>query len=358
MFIFNNILSQFTSYQNTTFLTARQLFTHDMNGSDQAKIIEVISLIPEDQRKSLIQDIKRFITSDMNGDDKVNIVDTFIRWIPHKTRKAFIQDIERLITSDMDTDNRRTIINELAAFPGPGMYFMQEIIKFTTPDMNDHDRAILFEHISQLNRTRMFQDHFNGLESDTVFKIKRSDLKEHPKETALNYFNTIIRLNGKLPQIVYLNEQGIDAGGLTRNFITNLFQAIGIQDDENVFNIRAIDHGVIIQLEKEDDIKPSQAIGTIFGAALTGQAFTVGKVFHPVLFYMIHSLTQEEVAKIPKDLKKSTDIPSDILEKLSNLYLDTMNPDDNIDSIRMAYPVAVIAKSMFEYLNQFDSSQP
>ncbi len=69
MFIFNNILSQFTAYQNTTSFTARHLFTHEMNGYDQGTIVDAIALIPEDQRESLIQDIERFITSDIDNND-------------------------------------------------------------------------------------------------------------------------------------------------------------------------------------------------------------------------------------------------------------------------------------------------
>ncbi len=299
-----------------------------MNDSDHIKLLRLLHTIPEDQRENFIQPALRLIESGMLHCNIIRLL-RLLYTIPEDQRANFIEEALRLTTPDMDNANRRRVVNEF---------------------INTHPNA-------------------------TRFVLSRTDFQQTPKAVLLDYAKKLLEQSyGQIPLIVYKGEKGMDAEGLTRDFITNIFREI--YSNFEVFNTKSIDdQGVLIHLDNKQDSEISKAIGIILGATLINQTFSIGKGFHPVLFHMLKVLDQEDFQHIPDNIQSIADLnkllhkesSGKVFTKLFDKYIEIIYPEGlagmNHKEFLETYPephqvirsIALIAKHMYNYLVKHDN---
>lgn len=166
-----------------------------------------------------------------------------------------------------------------------------------------------------------------------------SDETRNPTRPLLQLFEEIDRRQ-QFPRFRYRGSEGIDAGGLTRNFVSEMFRTLCDPDQKRLPFMKdgdrylpQVEAGSPQTLSVDDQIKCYKAIGMLFARAITGDpslgrgddCVTTGTHFHPVLFAMIHALTPDEMNRIP-DLLVDDSVP-EIKLKLIKLYLKTRYPE-------------------------------
>jgi hypothetical protein len=169
-------------------------------------------------------------------------------------------------------------------------------------------------------------------ETLTIDPADFSDEARNPTRPLLQLFAQINKEH-RFPRIKYQNSEGIDEGGLTRDFVSNMFQALCHPDQKSLPLIESdgryfpkVEEAPLPALLLEDQIKCFRAIGMLFARALNGDcslrrdSVTTGAHFHPTLFAMIHALTLDDlIPEVPAD------VPN-IKEKLTKLYLKAQFP--------------------------------
>ncbi len=150
--------------------------------------------------------------------------------------------------------------------------------------------------------------HYIQIEQVFQFKLSRTDFKEKPKAVLLDYAKNLLEHSYEQRlSIVYKDEIRRDQGGLTRDFITNIFREIFTNSE--VFNTKLINNqGVLIHLDDAQDSKISKAIGIILGRVLSNRSSVIGIGFHPVLFQMLKVLDQEDFQHIPDNIQSIADL--------------------------------------------------
>lgn len=155
--------------------------------------------------------------------------------------------------------------------------------------------------------------------------VNVDQLKENPLavlQQALQLFDT----HKSFPKIRYETAAGIDAvgideGGITRSFMTDLVNAICHPKPPKIRQLQMIETDIGL-VPKAEDARPYQGMGMLFAVALNRhRSVLLGRHFHPILFKMMHLLTQEEMNHIPPDVTSLNDIPQAIQNKLLKLYL-------------------------------------
>ncbi len=163
-----------------------------------------------------------------------------------------------------------------------------------------------------------------------------SDEARNPTRPLLQLFEEINQKQ-RFPRIRYENSEGSDAGGLTRDFVSQIFQAL-CHPDQKSLPLMASDDRYFPKVEVApppalslgDQIKCYQAIGMLFARAINGDpslvkgSVTTGTHFHPNMFAMIHALTPDEMNLIPDPLTHES-VP-DVKLKLTRLYLKAQFP--------------------------------
>ncbi|MEN9653891.1 MAG: hypothetical protein RL235_3, partial [Chlamydiota bacterium] len=125
--------------------------------------------------------------------------------------------------------------------------------------------------------------------------------------------------------IAFEGEMGLDVGGLTREFVSLLMNAL---DRSIALPKQATEEGIIPKVVSDqpgavslpDQIRAYRSMGIFFGRALVGdQEIVLGHHFHPVLFSMLHALTEEELARASSDLP----MEDPISQKLIGVFIQT-----------------------------------
>jgi hypothetical protein len=165
-----------------------------------------------------------------------------------------------------------------------------------------------------------------------------SDEARNPTRPLLQLFEEINQ-NERFPRIKYKDSDGSDAGGLTRDFVSQIFQALCHSDQKSLPFMVAdgrylpkVEAGPLPTLPLEDQVKCYKAIGMLFARAINGDpslskgkdSVTVGAHFHSNMFAMIHALTLDEVKLIPDPLLDDS-VP-EIKQKLTKFYLKSQFP--------------------------------
>lgn len=308
----------------------------------------------------------------MTVTDMGYILDT-VRDLPLMDMGRVIRDARSLITDDMSAFE---ICNQVRLCSTNQGSLLQSLLRNVHELMQD-----------------FHETHSQNIDVTQYFYVDINDVQAHPMQVLLNFYNSILENNGRLLSVKYIGSSGVDAGGLTRDFITRLFKFVCSVDN---LPMKSEDQGILPKIDgevssisKKDQIQHLKAMGAIFGAALFNRAFTTGAYFHPVIFEMIKALSLKEIESIPEDLADSRNLTLQTLQKLLKPLLMAVYPsqfpdasaldeafaqDVTLDSLgstvgeflegypevtNIALAVAVIAKAMKKQLGEeFESKIP
>jgi hypothetical protein len=228
--------------------------------------------------------------------------------------------------------------------------FIQHLCNLRVPSIQDHLENLLALPVNErADRVEAINLQYE-LENAQAALINRplgtlivdpadfSDEARNPTRPLLQLFAEISQKQ-RFPRIRYQNSEGSDAGGLTRDFVSQIFQAL-CHPDQKSLPLMASDNRYFPKVEVapppalplEDQIKCYQAIGMLFARAINGDpslakgkdSVTTGTHFHPNMFAMIHALTLDEMNLIPDPL--AHDSVPDVKLKLTKLYLKAQFP--------------------------------
>ncbi len=402
---------------------ARTFITTETDPSNGLIVLGYLINFSEDQREQFIQQAQTFITTDTNAATRFLVLNTIAN-TRHDQRENIIHRVRMLITTDMEfcdiikifeavqiiTDLEAILGETLLGYTIPEILctdLIEDVLDLTKSDQDflntiknlqvaitllpNNQLEILMPNIQSLIASdqnyldimRAFRDALfppenqggNPIQSETQLELSRTEFQENSKALLLNYAKEIIDYgSGQTPSISYTDEKGQDVGGLTRDFITNIF--LEIYTNSEVFNTKSIDdQGVLIHLDDAQDSEISKAIGIILGTALINQTFSIGKGFHPVLFHMIKILNQKDFQHIPGNIQSIADLnkllhkesSGKVFTKLFDKYIEIIYPEGlagmNNKEFLETYPephqvirsIALIAKHMYNYLVKHDN---
>jgi hypothetical protein len=185
-----------------------------------------------------------------------------------------------------------------------------------------------------------------------LLAVSRDDVKLNP----LCYLAGITAGPHRV-RIHFLGESGVDIGGLTREFVTLLMSSLAhSQDLPKISSTEGLIPCVIANapnvVSEREQIEAYRSIGILFGRALREQdGIVLGHHFHPVLFSMLHAVTEAELGRV------STDLPMDdpICQKLigifvrENLWVPSIGaiPDTTQAQIRALAAIAGFTEAEF-----------
>ena len=291
-----------------------------------SRIAKKLHEIPSTDRQDFSKLTLSLITPTMNADQRIAIMDAvgdLVDVFSREDRANITEHALSLITPTMDVDQRIAIVDALANIPSnPDRTTRVELI-LASISCNTFmtDRDILHTIQAMLKKS-----------TDLIIN-KISDPKDKPLKILLEYYNKIsIQSNASLPKIIYKDSVAIDAGGVTRDFISKLFMSI--YSEPFKLPVKLEDNGCLPKFDKTHQIDKNtqvlclKAIGTIFGAASSrnhtsssSNNLTTGRYFHEVIFKMIHALSVEDITIIPENLSSDTNLPVKIFNNLLKVFL-------------------------------------
>lgn len=165
----------------------------------------------------------------------------------------------------------------------------------------------------------------------------RAPLEMHFEDFSKYPIQTLIHLSEAMtenafPKIEYINSPGQDVTGMTRDCITRLFYVL--------FDPNAPSLPMKSRMGKEkytpmilpeatiplkEQILCYQAIGKIFALAIIGyKSINTGPYFEPIVFAMIHSLSEKNLSTLPENIDVSNvkEFPKEVFEKLFTIYAE------------------------------------
>ncbi|GEM_PF-3799870 len=170
--------------------------------------------------------------------------------------------------------------------------------------------------------------------------VDGQELQSHPANVLFlwtKHFNDYVGF----PRIRFMTAgavdmDGIDAGGITRDFVTRLFLALHREDlvDEQKLPVLRVDQTVIPKISQNQEfdmlrqVTCYESIGRMFAHALQrSESIKIGEIYHPVLFEMLHALTALEIDQINLQQLNLDMIPQQIRNKLLKIYLKARFPE-------------------------------
>ncbi len=145
-----------------------------------------------------------------------------------------------------------------------------------------------------------------------VYAIDPQIILNHPT-AALLKFAEILQRDQFFPTIRYQNSEGVDQGGISRDFISKLFNALCSSEKTNLPHNESCASGFLPQIDPDFSLNEAkqlscyQTIGEIFGFALNQhQNILIGRHFSPILFQLIHSLSSEEIIHLAQEADETT----------------------------------------------------
>jgi len=142
------------------------------------------------------------------------------------------------------------------------------------------------------------------------FRVDSARLTDDSINYLLNYYRRI-KAENRLPNIKYINQAGIDLGGLTRDFITRLFKAIS-EKSQRLTDVEDFTQEAL------------EAIGTIFAYAIRSGSFTVGQCFSPHMFKTLRALLQHNY--IPSECSDFAKLDNEAYVEAMKIHLQSKFP--------------------------------
>lgn len=195
------------------------------------------------------------------------------------------------------------------------------------------------------------EKHFAADYSKYILAVRSKDLQEHP-ERILSCFDRLcyrsdprvkdLKVNFLTP--ILEKDEGIDAGGLSRHFMSTFFQGLAEQSRNDALENMKFSHestGMLPEWTGEENPQLYEALGKLMGFCATEDYYT-GQVFDPRLFAMIQACDGI-------DLHKSVDQLT-AREKITiyAAYLNANPSDDGSDhSLKQLVSYAALSKEEF-----------
>ncbi|MEI8300191.1 MAG: hypothetical protein WCG10_01080 [Chlamydiota bacterium] len=245
------------------------------------------------------------------------------------------------ITADMDPEKRITIINALVAARTAehvdiAVARAHSLINSTT---STADRiAIITTQLSQAAIAHQQTFTVGRSNAQETFTVDRLDFQANSTQLLLDYSKRILAHPLRtLPSIRYRGSLAVDAGGVLRDFISNLFLSIFKEPIQLPMKIE--ETGCIPKIDSSHNMELTiqiqcfKAFGTLFGAILyrnltfpSTKQITLGCYFHLVVFKMLHTLSPQDLQKIPENLVDKTNLHPDVQKKLLKPLLLDLYP--------------------------------
>ncbi|HSX37751.1 MAG TPA: hypothetical protein VLE95_02855 [Chlamydiales bacterium] len=227
---------------------------------------------------------------------------------------------QRLFNQGMNVGARLRVLAAVAALSEDARYHIQINSEALTVD----------ELVEYLHTLPWRVEQIEVLHAPQEILVNIDQLGENPKEVLENLIDQF-DIQHAFPKVRFQTaagidnigpDAGIDGGGVSRTLVTELMKALCHPEPPNERKLPMLEteKGLIPRMEDPLQLKSYRSIGMIFATALRPDRLTLtGSHFHPVLFQMIHTLTREEVDRIPL----IGDIPQDIQNKLLKLYMQS-----------------------------------
>lgn len=362
---------------------AQQLINHTTSSNSDIIIEQSFRLIAHlPNTMSVFERISVLaLINELPIEDRENFVEQAIRFVnttsSDESTEVIIAQVYQLITDNMSTIQRIASLQMLTQVPSELretflVQFSEEmsIIRRLNPGEIpiDQDNIIRIMVISSL-----------VMQIKTVFKVNSDEINENPIKVITNLFDMLNRNKMSLLPVAikYTNSEGIDEGGITRSFITDLTNAFCKSDDL----VTKGELGVIPSMDKdssslsiEDQKKCFKIMGRFFSAAMQKhRSIVVGKHFHPIVFEMIFSLNkddfiEENFAKtfdkllsiyLKKEFHLEEKEVKEILEDTISEEFKDIHYTDSKDDLIKSYEIdkkinatLIIAKSMYDSLKE------
>lgn len=309
--------------QATLIIQARRLYAghHPLVGNPLDAVVLLKEKIPENKRENFIDQIPSLV-------EEVNRLNGFANDIKLQVLLFIFQRMANVERSD----------------------FVQHLCNLRIPHIQNHLESLLAlpaDERADLVEAINLQYELEGAQAELMMLGVRTlivDPADFSNDEAGNPTRPLLQLfaeidqNRRFPRINYQNSRGSDQGGLTRDFVAKIFQAL-CHPNQQRLPLRAVDDRYLPKVEVtlpktlslDDQIKCYKAIGMIFGRVLNGDpslnkgSVTTGTHFHSHVFTMMHALTLDEMNLIP-DFLADDSIP-EIKLKLTKLYLKTQFPE-------------------------------
>ncbi len=161
----------------------------------------------------------------------------------------------------------------------------------------------------------------DNLAEHSAFQVASTSITQNPVETLRLLAEKMQNSRSPL-KTKYEDSDAIDGGGVSRDFVTKLLDALF---KPGTFPTTDPDNGLIIpKFSGKIPEKCYQGLGLIFADALN-QEICTGCRFHPTLFQMLHSLTNEEIDKV------NTEHQQDPYNKILKIYLQSQHQYSSIN---------------------------
>lgn len=231
-------------------------------------------------------------------------------WIPSRERANFITQLQTLnikgdrfleLFSNLSDTGRRLFIEHCVSGNIPEKEQFAEIQAFTANWGNNEEEEL----------TELFAPLY----------VYPSQLSNDPT-TVLNRFQKKLHLQNAYPFINYHDSPAVDAGGVTKDFTTELFNALFAPVPRlPLKTITSTGNGPLPMMENDNQGACYRGIGYIFGVALLEHCqIQIGSRFSPSLYAMLHVLSWEELRNLPK-IRNASSIPPQVIQKLQKVYL-------------------------------------
>lgn len=194
-------------------------------------------------------------------------------------------------------------------------------------------QILCFEDLQIFFEELLFDDEIHA--HTNTFEMCFQDPEQCPVYLLTILYELLQRYHS-FPRIIYQDSEGIDAGGLSRDFVARLFKRIF--DKKNPCSPVAEFEGFLLPRVEPNPASPEgveipneskflyQTIGMIFGAALSkadAYSFAIGPYFHSVVFEMLSALSLEDLKALPEYFHTLDDFSAHqhVLKKLLSCYL-------------------------------------
>ncbi len=288
---------------------ALRLINDQTDGDSRGTIIYWISLIPAAEREGAVAQALRLINDQTDGNSRGAIIYQ-IRRIPAAEREGAVNRAFESVQLPNDAGSRRAVINHFLdavqrnrVQPAVREPILNEIIMEEDAESDDEggeEENPIPNFQADMPGRNEFEVGVNNPVADFgPFEISQEDIANQPRSALLNY---ALRLENGIPRVEYLGSEGNDLGGVTRDFITRLFQALfPKKSDRGGSHLQAEYDNLelpIPQTPSVDGLCHFRAVGSILGEILAGRLkATTGVRFSPVFFEMLHALTEEEIRR-------------------------------------------------------------
>ncbi|MBX9743696.1 MAG: hypothetical protein K2X08_00615, partial [Chlamydiales bacterium] len=162
-------------------------------------------------------------------------------------------------------------------------------------------------------------------------EINRENFSKDPKKLLLDFYQAVKELRA-FPRIQFKGEAGVDAGGLTREFVAKLFEALGTSPEKfGLFAEQTLEGSLVLKFDDQMTIELRNcciAIGMVFAFALKNhQSIRTGQQFNKNLFHMLHVLDNDDIAFIVEKGQNLLDQNSNNYKLLLNKFYKKMHAD-------------------------------